>query len=144
MSIPINDLTENDYLILEYINHFSSVSEEQIKQHFDGKILYRPFDVDSNFMIRVDNLNSKDMPNLATQEISSMVSKLFTPSMYSFEDSYNYETGSFNVDILNELALNGDKDAIITLGLLYSYGLDGVEYDYYKAQNKGNGLNVLA
>ena len=106
----------------------------RVLQHFDGKILYRPFDVDSNFMIRVDNLNSKDMPNLATQEISSMVSKLFTPSMYSFEDSYNYETGSFNVDILNELALNGDKDAIITLGLLYSYGLDGVEYDYYKAQ----------
>ena len=106
----------------------------RVLQHFDGELLYRPFDVDSNCMIRIGNLNSKNMPNQATQEINAMVSKLFTPSIYSFEDSYNYETGSFNIDILKELALKGDKDAILTLGLLYSFGLDGLDYDYYTAQ----------
>ncbi len=38
MSIPIEELTENDYLILEYINRFPSVHKTDIEQHFKGKI----------------------------------------------------------------------------------------------------------
>lgn len=37
MSIPIDMLTENDYLILAYIKQFESVSEAQIIKHFKDK-----------------------------------------------------------------------------------------------------------
>lgn len=39
MSIPVEELTENDYLILEYINHFPSVHKTKIENHFKGKIV---------------------------------------------------------------------------------------------------------
>lgn len=38
MSIPVEELTKNDYLILEYINRFSSVHKTDIEKHFNGKI----------------------------------------------------------------------------------------------------------
>lgn len=38
MSIPINELTQNDYLILKYINRFPSIHKTKIEQHFNGKI----------------------------------------------------------------------------------------------------------
>lgn len=38
MSIPVEELTENDYLILEYINNFPSVHRADIEKHFKGKI----------------------------------------------------------------------------------------------------------
>ena len=38
MSVPVNELTENDYRILKYINKFSHVSKEQIEHYFNGKI----------------------------------------------------------------------------------------------------------
>ena len=38
MSVKINELTENDYKLLAYINKFESVSKEQIKQQFHKEI----------------------------------------------------------------------------------------------------------
>lgn len=38
MSIPVEELTENDYLILEYISRFSSIHKTDIEKHFKGKI----------------------------------------------------------------------------------------------------------
>ena len=38
MSVKINELSENDYKLLAYINKFESVSKEQIKQQFHKEI----------------------------------------------------------------------------------------------------------
>lgn len=38
MSIPVEELTDTDYLLLEYINRFSSVNKTEIENHFKGKI----------------------------------------------------------------------------------------------------------
>lgn len=38
MSIPVSELTENDYRILDYINKFPSVSKSQIIQYFSDNI----------------------------------------------------------------------------------------------------------
>lgn len=38
MSVKVNELSENDYKLLAYINKFESVSKEQIKQQFHKEI----------------------------------------------------------------------------------------------------------
>lgn len=39
MSVPVEELTKNDYKVLEYINRFTSVHKNDIEKHFNNRIV---------------------------------------------------------------------------------------------------------
>ena len=38
MSVPVEELTKNDYKVLEYINRFTSVHKNDIEKHLNNSI----------------------------------------------------------------------------------------------------------
>ena len=81
MSIPVEELTENDYLILEYINRFPSVNKLDIEKYFIGKI--------SSLVFRLSVLSNKNYKMSGGTPFPISNSNYISEEFYKTDNDYS-------------------------------------------------------
>ena len=107
---------------------------ERLLSHLNGRVISYPYDFDSNYLIELNDVDYSQLPNDATKSLVSLVDNIFKPAPFTFEDTFNQQSVQFDIEKLKQLCIKGDTNALLTMGLLYECGLNGVSIDKNEAK----------